>query len=311
MATSFETVTFAPVGAVTLVDRFAQMSGARGAFPLPIGDVQFSFVKRTDQNGAHPLIPPVDLIAQVTPSGVYRFDNEGTVGDRRLAIDPGRYTLRIASDLYQRAELDVDWPIPLAAMPVVSLLPGYAYPFPDLTVPSNSTTLIRGGLFEQGGGVSPVAGATVSVVDPAQTWPFASGITDDSGNWLVAVRGKSGGPSFAAKLHFNLPDGTAFDVAGVNLVSGADNSLQQTALRGAVVSSTGAPIANAVVTISGFAGSAVTDRDGRWSYYMGLLQADIQKQVTATAPNGKSQAQNVQVKNRATVVVPTFRLAMA
>jgi hypothetical protein len=85
------------------------------------------------------------------------------------------------------------------------------------------------------------------------------------------------------------------------------NSLPQTALRGTVLTTGGAAIAGAVITIAGIAGAATSARDGRWSFYMTLDQPDLLAPVTATAPGGRNQSQTVQIRNRMTVLVPAFQ----
>jgi len=60
--------------------------------------------------------------------------------------------------------------------------------------------------------------------------------------------------------------------------------------------------------VANMAGTSTTGRDGAWSFYMSLVQPAVQALVTATAPSGHNQSQNVQILNRATVVVPAFRI---
>jgi hypothetical protein len=311
MALTYETFTFAPIAAITLVDRFVQLRGTGGSFPAPLGALRFQLTAQVAQGSSIALEPPIVLRGQTNYTGVYRFANEATIGDSPvISIPAGRYTLRITSDFYQDAALDVDWPTDPAAPPVVPLLPGYTYPFPDLSLPRNTLTLLRGGIFQPGGGAIPISGVMVSVVSPVNNWPFASCRTDNSGNWVVVIPLGRTAQAFNATLHFALPSDGLFDVPGVPVQPGAENTLSQTALRGAVLSMTGAPIRNAVITVANVAGSARSDSDGKWSFYMSLLQPDVQTRVTATAPNGRSQTQDIEIRNRATVIVPAFRIAI-
>ena len=90
---------------------------------------------------------------------------------------------------------------------------------------------------------------------------------------------------------------------------GADNSLSQTALRGVVLSTSRAPIENAVITVDAQAGSVRSGRDGKWTFYLSLLQPNGAARVTGTAPNGSIAFQDVQIINRKTVVVPVIQIA--
>jgi hypothetical protein len=311
MALTYETYTFAPIATISLVDHFVQLRGTGGPFPAPLGAVRFQLTAQVARGGPIALDPPILLRGQTNYTGVYRFANEATLGDSPVvSIPSGRYTLRITSDFYQDAALDIDLPTDPTAPPVVPLLPGYTYPFPDLSLPRNTLTLLRGGVFQPGDGAIPVPGVMVSIVSPVNNWPFASCSTDNSGNWVVVIPLGRAEPAFNATLHFALPGDGSFDVPGVPVQPGAENTLSQTALRGAVLSTAGAPIRNAVITVANVAGSARSDSDGKWSFYMSLLQPDIQTRVTATAPNGRSQTQDVEIRNRATVIVPAFRIAM-
>ena len=309
MATTYESFTSTSLAAVTVVDNFVQLRGTAGQFPPPIGSVVFQLTARLPISGPVPLNPPIVLSAQTNGYGVFLFTGQGTIGSSALLTIPAdRYTLRVTSDYYQDFSLDLDWPPSLAAPPLIALRPAYAYPFPDLTMVSNQLTLLRGNLYQPGGDRRPIAGATVSIASPANTWPFASCTTDSNGGWVLAIPLGSASPALNATLHFVLPDNTAFDVAGVPLQTGAENSLPQTALRGSVLTPTDAPVAGATIAVANIAGTSTTGRDGAWSFYMSLVQPAVQALVTATAPSGHNQSQNVQILNRATVLVPAFRI---
>jgi hypothetical protein len=308
VAAIYERLVLAPLAAITLVDRFVQLRGTRGAFPAPLGAVRFTLIARIVQGNPLALDPPWLLRAGTNGTGVYQFANEATAGGRPLFLVPrDQYRLRIDADFYQRVEMDLAWPTSVDQMPIVLLPPGYAYPFPDLTLPRNTITLLRGALFSEGGAAVPIEGATVTITAPPNSWPLAAGVTDESGGWVLVVPlGPTAAP-FTATLHVVPPAGAPFDV-DTNVQPGADNSLPQTALRGLVQSATGVPTRNATVTVDNLPGIATTDTDGRWHFYLSLLQPDAQMQITAVAPGGQSQSQWVQVVSRATVVVPAFSI---
>ena len=311
MAATYEKFTSTSVAAITLVDNFVQLRGTRGQFPAPIGTVQFRLVARIQPAGAAVLDTPIILNTQTNGYGVFLFSSEGTIGSSPLLRIPAdQYRLLITSDFYQDETLDLAWPPDLSAPPLAQLKPAYTYPFPDLTMVSNQLTLLRGNLYQAGGDRKPISGAVVSITAPANNWPFANCKTDENGGWVLAIPLGVKAAPFDATLHFILPDNTAFNVAGVPVQPGAENSLPQTALRGLALATTDAPISNAVVTVANIAGSSTAGRDGAWSFYMSLTQPDVQARVTAVAPSGRSQAQNVQIKNRVTVQVPPFRIAL-
>jgi hypothetical protein len=310
MAATFETFTATPVAVVTLVDQFVQLRGSSGQFPPPIGPVIFQLIASLPAAGLVILNPPIVLAAQTNGRGIFLFAGEGTIqSSPLLRIPAGRYRLLVASDYYQPATLDLDWPPDLAAPPLIPLKPASAYPFPDLTMASNQLTLLNGNLYQAGGDRQPIANAMVNITSPVNAWPFASCITDANGGWVLAIPIGSGAPVFDAILRFTLPDGTFFDVPAVPVQTGAANSLPQTAMRGSVFTTTGAPLAGAVVTVAGVAGTSASGRDGGWKFYMSLVQPDVAALVTATSLNGHNQSQNVQIHNRETILVPAFQIA--
>lgn len=295
------------VGIVSLVDEFAQDRGTRGPMPLPIPPLRFSLIAREEQNVMTPLDPHVELRAQSGPTGAYLFADEGHHGDEPpFRITPGRYRLRIESDYYQRLDEDLDWPAPDTTL--LLLRPGAAYPFPSVTVPSARLTLLRGSVLSGAAG-EPVEGATVEILNPPNLGAFATAITDARGAWVLAFRRDNPAP-FNATVRITIGNDQA-DVPNVAIVPGSDNSLSHTALRGTVLSTAGNAIRDAEITVDLVANAVVrSDRNGRWAFYFDLGQQNAAAQVTALAPNGESESQNVQIENRKTIVVPTFRIAM-
>lgn len=310
MGVLYERFTARPLGAVTLVDEFARLRGTRGPFPPLVGPVRITLVEEITGGGPVRIDPPLRVRPEVNPSGVYLFPDEVIApGGVALRFPSGTFRLRVESDFYQTLNPIIAFPIDLAQMPLLRLLPGPAYPFPDLTVGQNKLTLLYGGLFEIGAG-KPVEGAEVAVVEPANNWPFGKCVTGPNGDWVVAMPFGPPPAEAVLKLTFSLPGGGGFEVPGVRVRAGAENSLPQTALRGSVLDAAGAPVRGARVTVSAQPGEVFTAADGRWSFYLDPLQPDApQAVVTARAPGGATQDQNVDIRNRATAVVPAFRIA--
>ncbi len=312
MAATLETYVCGPVAAVTLIDQFIQVRGSGGPFPPPLGAIAFQLVASLSQGGEVTIDPPILLKAQTNGLGVFLFTGEGTIGASPvIRIPAGRYRLLAASDYYQPATLDLNWPPDLSVPPTILLQPASAYPFPDLTLASNQLTLLAGNLYVDGGDHIPISGAVVSITAPANNWPFAACTTDANGGWVLVIPLGAGMPAFRATLHFAPPNAPPFYLAGVPIQPGTANSLPQTALRGTVLAATGEPIAGATIIIAGLPGTATSARDGTWSFYMSLDQPDVLALATATAPSGRNQSQNVQIRNRVTVIVPAFHIGPA
>jgi hypothetical protein len=306
--TRFETFTATPVGVLTLIDLFAQLRGTRGLMPGPVPPLSFTLIARREAAGLSLLDPPIALSPETGASGAYLFPNEARLGgSTAYQIAPGRYVLRIESDYYQTVSIEVQWPPSPSDNAPIELRPGVAYPFPDLTLSSTRLTLLRGVLFRAISG-APIAGALVELIDPPNLGPFATAITDVTGGWVLGLPVSAAAP---ATVRFTLPDGGGvITVPNVPFEAGRDNSLSQTAVRGVVLSTTGVPIANAEITLSGQAGSVHSSRDGTWTFYLSLLQPDGAARATATASNGRSAFQDVQIRNRATVLAPSIQINM-
>jgi len=309
--TAYETFLGSSVGCLTLIDDFARERGTHGLMPAPIPPLRFSLIERKDQGNMVTLDPPITLYAQSGQSGAYLFADEARIGDSaRIRIVPGIYRLRIESDYYYLTDEPVlDWPPNSSSDPLL-LRPASAYPFPDVTVPGAQLTLLRGSVLKDVTGAA-VAGAEVEMTAPPDMGPFAKSRTDSRGAWVLAVPLPAAPQIQMATLQITLPNGGGvIDVPNVKLFPSAENSLPQTALRGSVLTTTGSAIPGAEITVDTVPGESVrSGRDGAWAFYFGLNQPDGAAQVTAKTPNGQSQLQNVDVFNRKTMVVPTFRFA--
>jgi len=306
--TALETYLARPVSAMTLVDRFAELRRTRESVPPPIPPVHFRLIARREGGIMTPLDPPIALRPKSGPSGAFLFADEQRIGGAVYRITPGRYLLRIESDFYQPAQLETEWPLPQRPPRTVPLLPGSAYPFPDLSLSSTRLTLVRGTVVEEVFG-TPVDGVRVEMLAPPDMGELARGLTDARGSWVLTLL-DAPAADFTAMLRFSKPDGGAVvDVADVHVVRGAENALSNTALRGIVLTAAGAaPIHEAEITIDGHPGSVRTDRDGRWIFYLSLFEPNVDARVNATSPGGATAVQDTPIRNRATVVVPPFRV---
>lgn len=306
--TVLETYLARPVSAMTLVDRFAEVRRTRGSVPPPIPPLRFKFVARREGGVMTALDPPILLKAKSGPSGAFLFADEQRAGGAVYRITPARYLMRIESDYYQPVVFETEWPLSQHPPRTVPLLPGAAYPFPDVTLSSTRLTLLRGAIVESVLG-APIAGVRVEMVAPPGMGELARCVTDAGGSWVLTLLDPLPA-DFMATLRFTKPDGGAVvDVPNVRVLRGADNTLSNTALRGIVLTAAGAtPIHQAEITIDGKAGSVLTDRDGRWIFYLSLSEPGGGVRVNATSPGGATAAQDTPIRNRATVVVPPFRV---
>lgn len=308
--TQLETFTATPIGVLTLIDLFAKLRGTRGLMPEPIPPVRFTLIARRQVAALTVLDPPIVLSPDQGASGAYLFPDEARSGGlTTYRIAPGRYVLRIEADYYQTLTVEVPWPPLPGDVAPIELKPSFAYPFPDLTLSSTRLTLLRGALLRAVTG-APIIGALVELVTPANMGPFASAITDATGGWVLVLTVAIGAPA-PSVLRFTLPDGgDVITVPNVSIVWGQENSLPQTAIRGVVTSTTGIPIVDAEITVSNHDGRVTSDRDGRWTFYFSQLQPDEAARVTAIAFNGRSGFQDVQIRNRATGLVPVIQINM-
>jgi hypothetical protein len=321
VAFRFEGFACRPLPVANLVDSFAQVRATQGPFPPPFGRLAFTITEKQTPAGPVSIDPPQPLAALGNPSGFYLLSNEVTTQRaNHLTIAPGSYNVHIDSDYYQPADLLVTWPPDPAQVPAFNLLPGAAYPFPDLTVQQGGAglTLVRGSLFQSDG--TPIAGVGVGITAPAaaNNWPFRRCLTSATGDWAVVIPDRQSfippGPNPPPTtqnitLHIELPAG-AVDLPNIKVNMGAENSVPQTSMRGRVVSDKGIAIPEAAITVNGVAGSSRSRSDGQWLFYFDFQQNDAQIKVTATAPNGRSQDQMVNVRKLAAVVVPAFQIPM-
>lgn len=320
LAFRFEGFTCRPVPALNLVDSFAQVRSTQGPFPPPLGSLAFSIEAKQTAGGPLPIDPALPVAGSANPTGFYLLSNEARIqSSNRLTIAAGTYQVHIESDFYQPADVMVSWPPDPAQVPAFNLLPAAAYPFPDLTVQQGGSglTLVRGSLFTSNG--TPIEEVAVGITAPAaaNNWPFRRCLTSPSGDWAVVIpdresftpQGQPLPTTLNITLRLELPGG-AVDVPNVRVNLGTENSVPQTSMRGRVVSDKGAAIAGAVITVNGIAETSKSRADGQWFFYFDFQQDTAQVAVTATAPNGRSQNQIVNVRKLAAVVVPAFQIPM-
>jgi hypothetical protein len=287
-------------------DRYARERGVRGPHPRPIAPVRFRAVARITGGGRVDMDPELDLDVVRSASGFdlfYRSAGAAGASERRM-LDDGTYAVRVLSGgVYQPLER-ADVTIPEPASPYLfELEPGYAYPFPSAAAAARGggPTVLRGGL--QGADGSGIEGARVDVAGTTRVYT-----TDESGQWILVF--PDGHQTGAVTVRFRLPDGATVNVPGVQVPAGGDALLAQTSLRGSVLTTAGAPLEGAVVTVSGQPGQTLSRSDGHWSYFFRPGQSGINVTVTATLQDGRTQSSGaVPVQPRSTVVVDNFRFA--
>lgn len=287
-------------------DRYARERGVRGPHPRAIAPLRFRAVARITGGGRVDMDPELELDVVRNASGFDLFyGSAGAAGTReRRRLDDGTYAVRVLSrGVYQPVErADVSMPAP-AAPYLFELDPGYAYPFPSAAASARGAgpTVLRGAL--QGPDGRGIEGARVEVTGTTRAYT-----TDESGQWVLVF--PENHQTGAVTVRFGLPDGTAVNVAGVQVPARGDSVLAQTGLRGGVLTTAGVPLERATVTVSGQPGRTLSQSDGRWFYYFRPDQVATNVIVTATLPDGRSQSRGaVPVQPRSTVVVDTFRFA--
>ncbi len=313
-----------------LEDRYARERGVRGLHPRPIEPVTFWLVGQIVGGNRQEFDRPLPMTIVRNPSGYHLFFGavkQSTGADRRLTLADGTYIVRVQSLFYQTIErADIVVPMqnpndPASSAPYhFDLEPNYAYPFPN-TDPlrlegvqatcggstmrgGRGSTLLRGGVHLSNG--EGLAGATVQVVGQSNVYR-----TDATGQWVLWFPDDQ--PTGMVVVRVTMPGGRTVDVPDVCVVHGRETSLFETALRG-WVQRAGMGVLGATINVSAAAGplgSTSTGKDGSWTYYFDLLQAEETVTVTAILPDNQARlvSQPLQVRPRATLMVPTFHFS--
>lgn len=307
-------VRFQPVSFMLDVeDRRARERGVRGPNPRPLDRLDFHVVGRIVGGVREDFPRPWRLVLKRNSDGYFLFFGLVKGVDdqvRRDVLAPGTYVLRVSSPsrLYQTAErtdIVISAPEDVEAnrLYLFELEPGHAYPFSGEAplAGGRGPTLLRGGLRHVDG--RGIVNAVVEVPGVSNR-----SRTDDGGNWLLTFPESQ--PDAAVTVRVTLADGTVEDIASVNIVHGTENILRQTALRGWVLTNTGAGIVDARVRVEGRTGEATSGEDGGWFYYLGLNQTAAMVTVAAVHPDGRVLMRSgVQVQPRSTVIVPPVRFS--
>lgn len=343
-----EQVAHTPRVAVSMIDRLAQALHAGGNFPPALGDITCEIVQATAPI-QRTYEPPRVLGIVSTRAGYVTLDGSyakpGEPG-REWALGPGKYLVRVRSELYLNATFELTWPptgsdrrvrIPQPAnqgnVDNLELYPSAAYPMPDLTLSRNQLgpTIVRGCALAADG--TPIEGAVAEVIhlallQPAGqpilgSWPFMRTSSAANGDWALVLPGRlyidpapevpavlppPNSPPMTKQISVRVvyPTGTVTTLQ--NVVLGDEHSVRNTGLRGQVLGSGGSPIVGARITTSVSAAVSTTGRDGSWFLYFDLGQPAVANlSVTATTPSQASATDSTaSVQPDAAVVVPTF-----
>lgn len=349
LARVFSHVTHTRFVAISVTDGLIRALRTGGEFPPPLGTVTCHIVRQS-----LPVVrifdPPRILQTFRNTSGFLATDGSysaETQGPRTWPLGDGTYRVEVRSAIYQPHAFDLVWPpaggqrrVPLDALnqpAIVELLPGPAYPLPDVTTGrfQLGPTIVRGTLVDAGG--DPLPDVSVEIVNlplvapppelpPLGAWPFMTARTSATGDFALVLPGRryidnaaeivpvANPPNpplmraITVRIHF--PNVPALDL-GEQVAYGSDHAIRNTALRGQVVGGGGRPIEGAQIATSVDAVTTRTRADGVWFRYFRLDQADVSPvSVTATAPGGAVlNNPGALVRHGATVVVPTFYFA--
>jgi hypothetical protein len=324
IAPLYERFTHTSAFALGAVDLFAAARTTKGQVTAILGEVDFLLTERLTPP-AVTYEPPLEFVSWINRGGFFLFSGDTRSPSRSgtVQLAPGRYKYRVESDYYQVLESEIDWPPPQVydASKDLQLAPGPAYPFPNLTLKQRKlgVTILRGSLFGPGGKANE--GVQVEFMlppGPAFANRFAAFPrceTDRNGNWIISLIDVNAGPTpspdpFATinsviRVHESTGD---YDVP-VTIKLGEEKSLRQTALRGSVIRSGGAPFPGVRITTSVGAGESITRSDGQWFFYFELRQANGPVTVTATTPDGRSSNTQTQIVSGATGLVPAIDLS--
>ncbi|KGQ19383.1 hypothetical protein LF41_3033 [Lysobacter dokdonensis DS-58] len=343
-ATVIEHFKPAPLMALSVLDALARALRTDGQFPPPLGEIRCEITAATAP-AARTFDPPRVLHAFRNRSGYLVLD--GTYVDsaepaRRWPLGPGTYRVRVRGDYYQDAELALIWPPPEGVRRIdvpqpqandagsVTLLPGPAYPLPDVTTSrfDLGPTLLRGSALGADG--TPLPGIRVEALNigppflaPAALpaigdWPFLVADTDARGEWALVLPDRryfDNTPEIASQpvikpisVRIAYPGGAVVRQRNVRL--GSETALKNTALRGQVLGRGGTPVAGAVISTSVNARRSKSRADGTWFLYFDLNQVAVPNlTVTATTPAGATATvAAIALQPEAVVVVPTFHI---
>jgi hypothetical protein len=286
------------IAIVDLVDAFARGLGTQGDHPRPFGGLRYTIPARVAGAVRTAIDPPIVPVVVRNPSGYdLLFGPTYPTGSRIGRLAPGDYVLRVEGPYYQAAEIAItvpDLPGPSSEPPTTSLLPSYAYPFPD------ATTLLRGRFAATDG--TGVAGVAVAVQGMANGPTY---LTDATGEWALAFpEGTASGP---VTITLTPPNGPAQNQAAT-IAAGAEAVLGATTLRGLAFDFNALPAAGASVAVAGLAPTSTVGPDGGFVYLFPTTQPAARVTLTVTARDGRvASVPNLSVVPQSTTIVPTIR----
>lgn len=229
---------------LNLEDKFARERRLRGPHPRPFGPLKFYLAGRSAGPDEEPQYfkEPWEMVMQRNPSGYHLFfdlvkSSDGTT--RQARLPEGDYLVRVESLYYRPEEKEIAFPGPRdpekeidvgkIALPngFFDLLPGYAYPFPQLNgVPSdNAPTLLRGSIPKVAG--LDLTGITVFPEGAAEDKEgYLTYITDEAGQWVLFFQEFKPKELADVTINFKLPSPTiTIQLEEVTIKRGHQNSL--------------------------------------------------------------------------------------
>jgi hypothetical protein len=225
-----------------LEDKFARDRRLHGPHPRPFGPISFYLLGRPAANGGQPQYfeERWKMVMQRNPSGYYLFSDVVRLPDGRkwqARLPAGEYLVRVESLYYRPEQAAIELPGPQDPGEEIDveqinfpsmffdLLPGYAYPFPQLNgVPGpQSPTLLRGSIPRITG--LDVVGIEVSAekdVDEDKR-KYLTYRTDEAGQWVLVFPKAESEEDVA--LSFTLPSGASTTVEQITIKPGWQNTM--------------------------------------------------------------------------------------
>lgn len=231
-----------------LEDRFARDRRLHGPHPRPFGPLWFYLLGRPAANGGDKQYfeEPWEMEIQRSPSGYHLFLDRIRLPDGRQSLarlSEGQYLVGVKSRLYRPAEAQVGLSDPgrdlmkeledtgkiTVPYEKIDLLPGYAYPFPQLNgVPGpQAATLLRGAIPQTDGlDLSRITVSTETNAKADAGDDYLRYTTDKAGQWQWVLIFPPAETEKKVSLRFFLPnDEEPIELEDVSIKPGSQNTL--------------------------------------------------------------------------------------